>query len=218
MSEHYSHLLIPKRPDFAPSVSQVAALFKALQEHGSAPHQAEISISKQSEKVRMGRNAFTGEQIAIRLRESVKCESLKVVERDIEGLDDYSVVFVGQGPAQIPPLSLFNAADVQCQSEVREPYYFEVSCNLRPGGVSFSEGAWHAPCDLKTADAVTSNPWNGQKICIPEAGCARFWIEFMFGNWLVPRIGESLDILTPAIPTLASDVFGIAFTQSGIFL
>jgi hypothetical protein len=218
MSEHYSQLLIPKRPDFAPPVSQVAVFFKALQEHGSAPHHAEISISKQSEKVRMGRNAFTGEQITIRLRESVKCESLTVVERDIEGLDDYSVILVGQGPAQIPPFPLFNAADEQCQSEVREPYYYEVSCNLRPGGISFSKESWHAPCDLKTVDAVTSNPWNGHKIRIPEAGCARFWIEFMFGNWLVPRIDKSLDILTPAIPTLTSDAFGIAFTQSGIFL
>jgi hypothetical protein len=42
---------------------------------------------------------------------------------------------------------------------------------------------------------------------------AHFWIEFKFGNWLVPRIERSLDLLPPEILALATESFGMSFAQ-----
>jgi hypothetical protein len=65
---------------------------------------------------------------------------------------------------------------------------------------------------------VFRNPWNNAEIKVPGAGCARFWIEFMFGNWQVPRIEKSLDLLPPEIMVLVTETFGVSFSQGGVFV
>ncbi len=54
-------------------------------------------------------------------------------------------------------------------------------------------------------------------IKVPKAVCARFWIEFKFGNWLIPKIDNSLDLLSPSIPMLANQSFGLGFAQGCSF-
>ncbi len=213
MSEHYSHLLIPVRPDFVPQPVQVAAFLEGLTQLGSEPLKAAIKIAKLSGKVRTGRNPFTGETITIPIRESVSLQSIDAISEGLQGLEDYTVRLSGEGPAKSRPFSVYLPYDHQCQSDIETAQYYEVNCNLRESTVSMSEGSWMEPCGLERGEGVFRNPWNNETIHVPNAACARFWIEFMFGNWLVPRIERGLDLLPPEITSLATASFGIRFAQ-----
>jgi hypothetical protein len=76
-----------------------------------------------------------------------------------------------------------------------------------------SDGSWMRPCAFESGEGVFRNPWNNETIHVQNAACARFWIEFMFGNWLVPKIERSLDLLPPEILFLVIGSFGVEFAQ-----
>ena len=215
MSEHYSHLLIPDRPDFVPKPAQVTAFLEGLIKLGSTPLEATIRIAKLSGKVRTGRNAFTGETITIPAREFVSLPDIRAISHGLQGLDDYTVYFSGQGPAEHPPFKVYMASDPQWQSEIGTAQWYEVNCNLRESSVSLND--WMAPHTSNCSEGVFRNPWNNETIIVQNAACARFWIEFMFGNWLVPKIEKSLELLPPSILTLSSVSFGASFVQGGRF-
>ena len=61
--------------------------------------------------------------------------------------------------------------------------------------------------------AVFHNPTTLEAIEVPGAGCARFWIDFEFGNELFPEVGANLDLLNPTIIDVAIEVFGTRFVQ-----
>jgi hypothetical protein len=213
MSEHYSHLLIPVHPNFVPRPTQVTAFFEGLTRLGSTPLKAAIKMTKLSGKVRTGRNLFNGETITIPAREAVSLQSLDAISEGLRGLEDYTVHLSGEGPAKNRPLRLYLPSDPLWQSEIETEQHYEVSCNMRESSVSMSEGSWMKPCPLESSEGVFRNPWNDQTIHVQNAACARFWIEFMFGNWLVPRIERSLDLLPPEISSLAIGSFGVGFAQ-----
>ena len=211
MSEHYSHLLIPD--NIAPQPAQVTAFLDGLAKLGSAPLEATIQIAKLSGKVRTGRNAFTGETITIPAREFVTLENLDAVSGGLDGLREYILFFSGKGPAERPPFKLYLPSDRKWRSEVSTEFFYEVNFNLGESSVSMSEAARTSPCASQGCDATFRNPWNNETIKVPKAACAHFWIEFKFGNWLVPRIERSLDLLPPEILALATESFGMSFAQ-----
>jgi hypothetical protein len=170
-----------------------------------------------SGKVRTGRNAFTGETITIPAREFVTLGDLGAIPDSLNGLDDYILTLSGQGPAERPLFKLYLPSDRKLQSEVRAEHFYEVSCNLRNSSVSLSEDSWTQPCPSQGYEGTFRNPWNNDMIKVPKAACARFWIEFKFGNWLVPKIEKNLELLPPSIPTLAGVSFGTSFSQGCFF-
>jgi hypothetical protein len=213
MSEHYSHLLIPVHPDCVPLPAQVTAFLEGLTNFGSAPLNAAIKISKLSGKVRTGRNSFTGETVTIPGREHFALQSLDAIPEGLQRLEDYTVSLSGEGPVKNRPFGVYLPSDPEWQSEIETAQYYEVSCNLRESTVSMSEGSWMKPCTLERGEGVFRNPWNNETVQVQNAACARFWIEFTFGNWLVPRIERSLDLLPPEILSLATGSFGVGFAQ-----
>jgi len=67
--------------------------------------------------------------------------------------------------------------------------------------------------DLQAVGYFT-NPFDGATIAVPEAGCARFWLEIQLGKWLFPRITDGrLDILDGALVSAANECFGVSFVQ-----
>jgi hypothetical protein len=211
MSEHYSHLLVPDRPDFAPAPEQVSAFLKGVVEIGSAPLEATTKIAKLSGKVRIGRNAFTGETITIPAREFIALRNLDEITGGLQGLNDYTVHLSGQGPAEHPPFNLYVPTDPKFQSEVNAPYYYEILCNLRESRVSLND--LMTPRALDCDEGIFRSPWNNEIFRVPNAASARFWIEFMFGNWLIPKIEMSLELLPLPILALARESFGMSFAQ-----
>jgi hypothetical protein len=217
MSEHYSHLLIPVRPDFVPQPAQVAVFLEGLAERGSAPWEPSIRIGKHSGTVLTAKNIYTGEVITVPRRDFIPLENLDAIPASLDGLPDYLLNFSGKGPSMHSPLRLYLPDDRECQTEVSAEYFYEVNFNLRESSVSMSEVSWTQPCASHVGEATFRNPWNNAVIIVPNAACARFWIEFKFGNWLVPKIEGSFELLPPEIPALASESFGVNFKQGGIF-
>ena len=69
------------------------------------------------------------------------------------------------------------------------------------------------PCGKQSRTALFRHPLTGALIEVANASCARFWVEFEFGKWLLPKIDDSLNILDPAITDLTDQCFGLAFAQ-----
>jgi hypothetical protein len=144
-------------------------------------------------------------------------ENLEAISDGLDGLRDYILFFSGKGPADHPPFKLYLPADRRWQSESRAEHSNEVNFNLRESCVSMSEASWTSPCASLDGDGTLRNPWNNEVIKVPKAACARFWVEFKFGNWLVQKIEKSLELLPLPILSLANESFGTSFAQGCVF-
>jgi len=217
MSEHYSHLLIPHHPNFVPTPAQVSAFHKGLSDLGTTPREAKIRLGRQLGKVLTGTNHTTGEEIIVPRRDFEPLNNPDQIPTALIGLNDYYLEISGKGPAQYPPFKLYLASDPKWRSEITSEYFYAVIFNFREASVSMSEPGFLKPCGSPSNNGISRNPWNTSVIKVPNAACTRFWIEFMFGNWLVPKIERSLDLLPSEIPQLATESFGVGFAQGGVF-
>jgi hypothetical protein len=203
MSLQYVHLLIADRVDFTPQPEQVVEFLENLKKLESAPTGATLRVGKLSGQFRKGFSALTGEMISVPKREYVSLGSISEIPAQLSGLGDYDVVTSGQGPAKFPPFKLYTItapAGLQTgrgspiEPEFTQRYGYEVRCCLR------SEAVFHPPLSGLTVER-------------PNTACARFWIEFQFGKWLVPKIDDSLNVLSTSLLAKAIECFGTGFAQ-----
>ena len=139
------------------------------------------------------------------------------IPASLNGLDDYSISAEGSGPSSVPPFPLYRA--LKWEERWSNRYQFAVRCQLRPTVTDLSEwpyGSESIPCPDKPGIFV--NPWNDESITIAGPGCGRFWIMYTFGDYLLPRIEKSLDILDRRLVFVANETFDIAFTQACGFM
>jgi|HubBroStandDraft_3_1064219.scaffolds.fasta_scaffold56639_3 hypothetical protein len=213
MSIQYAHLLIPERADFVPLPEQVAAFLDGLVKLNSAPAEATFKVGKLSGKVRTGVNALTGEKLSIPRRDFASFGSVSDIPGQLVAMEDYDVVVSGEGPAKLPPFTLYSTTGSE-QSEFKGTYSYEVRCCLRAEVVSTCETPpFGSQCPSEMRIGAFRNPSTGTPIEVPNAGCARSWIEFQFGKWLLPRIGDDLNLLEPSVLANATDSFGMGFAQ-----
>src|ERR1700746_1429706 len=116
MSEYYSHLLIPERPEFVPQPAQVSAFFSGLVTLNSAPLEPTFRLATSSGRVRTGINPQTGETLSIPIRNFTPPQSIADIQERLAALDNYDVSMSGQGPANVPPFML-NAATPSGESQ-----------------------------------------------------------------------------------------------------
>lgn len=213
MSLQYAHVLIPDRVDFAPQPEQVAAFLEGLVHLRSAPLEATFRVGKLSGKSRTGFNSLRGEELSIPRRDFAALGSISEIPGQLVGLYDYDVVVSGLGPAKLPPLTLYTITGSE-ESEFKGTYGFEVRCCLRKDVVSTCETPpFGSQFQSESRNGIFRHPHTGVTIEVPNAACARFWIEFQFGKWLLPKIGSSLNLLQPSILTNAIERFGTTFAQ-----
>jgi hypothetical protein len=218
MSLQYTHLLIPECVDFVPPPAHVAAFFEGLVTLNSVPLTAAITISKFSGKFRTGSDCLTGDTISIPVRDFTSLENTSGIAERLVGLDDYDVLFSGQGPAKLPPFTLYTVTESE-ESVFEENYSYDVNCCLRAEVMSTcEEPPFGSPCPSGKRDGIFLHPTTGEAMNVPGAACARFWIEFQFGKWLFPRVGESLNVLEPSILANAIGCFGTEFAQGCIWV
>lgn len=217
MSLQYTYLLIAECADFVPLPAQVAAFFEGLVTLNSVPLNAAIRVAKLSGKFRTGSDCLTGKKISIPVRDFASLGSISYIPELLVGLDDYDVVLSGQGPAKLPPFTLYTTEPED--SEFKGTYSYQVSCCLRAEVVSTCEEPdFGSPCPSDKRDGVFLHPNTGAAIDVPRAACARFWIEFQFGKWLIPRIDRSVNLLEPSILANAIEHFGTEFAQGCIMV
>ena len=214
MSVYYSHLLIPERAEFVPQPAQVRGFFDGLVRLNSAPLEPTFKIAASSGKVLIGKNPQTGETLSIPVRDSTSLQSIAEIQNRLEGLNDYDMSMSGQGPAKVPPFTLYATTPSGESSEFTGTYEYEVRCSLRPMVVSTcEEPPFGEPRPPEAHDGIFYHPVSGAKIEVPNAACARFWITFQFGKLLLPRLSNDLNVLEPSILSSAAEHFGINFAQ-----
>jgi len=230
-SLYYTHMLIPDQEDYAPRPSQVADSFAALIEIGAAPVDPKLRAQADFEPLtyarrkswaaqfRTGTNPLTGEAIAIPhyTAEFGDMAALREALCALQGLDEYEVSIFGSGP---PKLSLFPLGTFVDGRYIPHHggYDLEARCCLEPEIVSTS--GYCAPAPFGSSSSPThrtghfTNPRTGETILVPNAGCARFWIEFHFGKWLFPEMKDNtLDLLPASVVAAAQKAFAVRFAQ-----
>jgi hypothetical protein len=214
----------------------VTAFLAALVSRGAAPRQARLRLGK-LDGFRTGVNPITRESLAIPRRRYAVVESVADRRAALQGLDDYNLQFSGMGPPDIPPLTLWmhdpqphtpegkvpSHGDDCTVVEFKEIYDFTIHLRLRGEVASTSElhdsvierqaPGFGQPDKSHSRLGFFNHPCTNKVIEVPKAGCARFWIEFEFGKWLVPKIYNSLDLLEPSIVETARECFGLGFVQ-----
>ncbi len=194
----YTHMLIPDRVDFVPDPRHVGTFLASLEWTGAAPLKPAVTASRFSGTVRSLANRFTGRMEAYAMRKAEAVHSLADVPRVLKGFDDYTLTVAGNGP---PRLSAFEfdyagvydflvQACLRAGVESRSDPYDEVTLER---GVAF----FGRPCDAGNRSGTFHHPSALEVIEVPSAGCARFCIEFGFGNLLFPAIAESMVRVSP---------------------
>lgn len=225
--EQYSHTLISADSEFAPEPTQVASfygelvsLFKFSPISGQ-PFLPGLIVIKPSGRFRSGTNPTIGEETSILEWDRFNLEKFEDIPALIEGSKHYTVQQSGQWVGKDRPLVLFKTDGVPYE----ENYICDVRCELRPEAVSTSDWdeevgpntrnvpMFGSPCKNAVRKGTFPNPWTGEVIEVPDAGCARFWIDFEFGKFIYPKVTDSLDVMTPAIVLGAQRCFRTKFAQ-----
>lgn len=216
--EQYVHTLIPQDSQFCPNPEQVRRFVDELSKLRATPLDAKFKILKPSGRVRSFTDPLTGEIRTIPGKEIVALDSAATLDQIVSTLDQYVVAMDGQGPPTVPAFPLYvNGAPFT------DSYDFSVHWCVEAEPVSMSDLGdeetgqdvpfFGEPCPKRNGTALFRHPLTNELIEVANASCARFWIEFEFGKWLLPKIGDSLNILDPAIADLAPQCFGPRFAQ-----
>src|SRR5262245_4086162 len=222
MSMYYTHTLIPNEADYVPRPTEVAAFFLVMVELGAAPSHASFGLTTVSERTGytqksarlIGRHAVTGEAIHLPPRYGCSIDDVSTIAPELDGLDEYDLKMSGLGP---PTLPLFPLIEVGSHGPLDRPYQFTVGSCLRPQVVSMSDFTpvpHRQPGNPADRVGIFENYKTGEMIRVPDAGYARFWIEFAFGKWLFPQMRDnSLDLLPASVVDAAQRTFAIRFAQ-----
>jgi hypothetical protein len=226
--EQYAHLLISADPEFVPDPGQVAAFFNLiLNSFGfrlvvKPPFEPGIIVLKPSDRVRKGTDPMTGEVITIPMRDRLVLRDSAEIVSSIHSLGEWTVGASGKWVLEKTPIELKVSDKMPFESE----YSSFVSCNQRPKPVC--TGDWRGEFDGVMPEftfgdpnspiqstGVFTQPWTGERVEVADAGSARFWIEFEFGKWLLPKVSDSFDVLRPELMTAIQSCFGTRFVQAG---
>lgn len=229
--EQYIHTLIAIDSGFVPEPNAVARFYEEMVESdgyrivSDRPFCPGILVTKPSGKVRTAKNVFTGQTISVPVGDQQKLATPREIEHAIAGLEEYTVFTSGEWKASDAPLQLLTTDG----KPFEDIHLCGIACKARPRPVSTS--AWDfgiptdrniprfgSPCEAEPDTGTFSNPWSGTAIEVPGAGCSRFWIEFEFGKFVLPKIEDRLDVLSPAVAHLAEECFKTRFVQGCRFL
>ena len=163
---------------------------------------------------------FAGKTEAFPISDNIQLDRAADIPAAIAGLKHYSVLISGEWKIENRPLVLLTTDGVLFEDHI----LCEVSCHLRPELVSTSDwdievpipknvASFGEPCESEHGTGVFSHPWTGEIIEVADAGCARFWIEFEFGKFLLPKMGTNLDLLNPLMVASAEECFQTKFVQ-----
>ncbi len=216
--EQYIHMLIPAISAGVPQPEQVVAFFDELSKTNNFhPGHEGLRIQKPSGRSREARNPLTGEVMMFPLRDNVKIATPAEIPSLTKGLTEFSVLASGQWQlGDDPPIVLYKTDG----TPYRDNYLCQVGYEVRPGLVSMSTANGNSavlefgePCEARENIGYFLNPWTNESVGIPDAGCARFWIEFEFGRFIYPMIGNNFDVLNPSLIAMAEECFQTEFAQ-----
>ena len=227
--EQYAHLLIAADPVFAPSPAKISKFFSDLIRDFRFVYMRSkeewlpgLQLSKPSGRVRTETNLKTGETFQIPIPAWTELETLSAIEDGLSEVSLYGVYTSGKWTPADLPIALFTPDNEQ----VSDDHNCIVGCEVRPTAVSTSDWwgdnqsglnalLFDDPQSPLREDGVFTNPWTDERIIVPKAGHARFWVQFGFGKWLYPRLMNGFEELDPSLVSAAETCFGCKLIQAG---
>jgi hypothetical protein len=211
MALRYSHTLIAVPKQFKPAPAQVRQFLQAMADAGVVPGDIVGRMLKPSGKTREMKNPFTKETRQVPILDRKEFADLHQFETELLNLPDYSAEISGFGSPRLAPLPLEwdgeYAVTIRCivSSILRSTSDVHEDRQITP---------YRQPLEGRDRDGFFTDPTGMKEIVVPDAGCARFWIEFSLGNDLFPIIERSdLNILEPRIVSSARQHLGVDFVQ-----
>jgi hypothetical protein len=215
MSEQYSHLLIARDVGFVPATSHVCRFLVKLTELGVLSPKPDLVLRTPSSTFREGVNPFTGEVMRIPRKDVRPVADLAAYESAAKQLSDYEIEASSEWNPRLPPLPIefteqyFIGVTSTISSVPRSTSHYVPESEPVLNVVDFGE-----PCENRPTFGVFTNPHDLSIIQVPDAGAARFWIQFELGKFLFPMLPNgSLDILASEIVESAEQIFGVGFNQ-----
>lgn len=221
MSELYKHLLIPSSSEFAPELEKIGQFFDELETLEALSKERNFVVITFTGKTRaIGKNSETGEVFYGPELKVARFLDLQSCLNALSGESSFDLSVELTGPTRVPPFELYSADNYATRTPRdlwKEPYAFSVRCRRRQEPThflhSFFGGKWEPGAD---AQGIFKNPWNDQVIETSAPVSARFWIEIGIGNWLMPKVTDSLEILDSRWVAAADRAFGVEFRQGCI--
>lgn len=211
----YSQTLISRDKESVPVAASVREFLVAIVKLGVVPGELSIVLRKPNGKTREYPSPIPGRTMIIELKDREQVGSLADIEPATAGLLDYEVEISGEGQPACPPIPI-DFTEPYCigvtvfvSSTLRSTSNFHEECGANREVPFFGER-----CEDPASMGVFNHPESLELIEIPEAGAARFWIQFELGKFLFPEIkAGNLALLNPDVVKLAESIFGIRFVQ-----
>jgi len=227
--ETYIHTLICVDPQYVPQPHQVVGFLEALVAVSNfqvvAPSRGESALplvmkpTGEFRKFKCSSGEWETSSVPMMSREQP--DSIACIDRFIQGAVSYRVRLAGEWSLADTPLVLYTPDKLRYE----KTYWCMVSCECRPEPVSTSYWddmigpnvrnipSFGSPCGPDRTSGTFPNPWTRKAIEVADAGCARFWIEFEFGDFLFPSVDGTLEVLRPAVVRQAEECFKTRFVQ-----
>jgi hypothetical protein len=215
MGEQYSQTLIPRDRDFVPWAGNVREFLSAIVALGVVPSKPSIILRSPSGETREFWNPFSGRKIVIELKSQKQLKTLGQFEKAAARLSDYDIEVSGEGRPKLSPIDInlkgryFVGVTCFVSSTLRSTSDYHDESGVRKRVVPYGR-----PCTRRATTGIFTNPHNLEIIEIPNAGSARFWVQFELGKFLFPKIvNDDLELLNPKIVEAAEGAFGTRFVQ-----
>jgi hypothetical protein len=86
---------------------------------------------------------------------------------------------------------------------------------LNPPPPGISESIYDEDCEESETDGFFQHPELPSVVRIPNARCARFWIEFEYGKWIWPKLaGNIFKRLNPTVNEATTRIFATNFDEA----
>jgi hypothetical protein len=213
MSSLYHHLLIPPKSDFVPKLEEVVLFIRKLEDSGALPSPRKFRALTFTGGTRLvGRNPKTGEEYYGPEFEVNRFPELQPAVDSVGGRNAFDLSVEGKGPTAIPPFDIYSARVPE--TPWGEPYSYRIHCRLRTKADQVHWSAYGSKCGENPDEpGIIELGSSGQPIQSSGPAFARFWIEFVIGDYLMPVFTDTPEILNPRLVATANEAFGIQFTQ-----
>jgi hypothetical protein len=225
--EQYVQLLIPAKPRFVPQPEQIAEFLKSIESFGfqldwNQPYMHGLRVFQLLSKAEIA--AAIEASGMFPLLERFELNGLSEIPSKIRTLQRFSVNAVVAWQGEESPIRIPTALWPESRRTLTGSVSFEVHPEpVVTSNVWFQDGEYlqsrfREPAEEPLSVSVFTHPLSSRNLEIPNAGSARFWLGFDFGEWVVPHLPEDFSLLNPALVELAEEHFGVKMSEAGLAL
>jgi len=236
MGLYYTHLLIPGKPKLSPPIDSVCRFLQGVIDTGfvgGEPNIVLVRIEEQLEPVQAYIDYFVKkfpkeprpvQRVQRRVKKLYPVKDAVELQRKAAKFPEFDAAVCGEGTPKLLAVKVRGEEDGKWKPW-NKAHYIGIGCCIRDTIISTSD--YHEEtgskrrvipfgeeCSVRNRLGIFTNPSTSAPIEVPNAGCARFWIEIRYGKFLFPEIRNgNLAIVHPGLLKLATDAFAVDFAQ-----